>query len=390
VRTVAGLPLGDLFAAIGLIAVAVVSLSLLSGNLPFAGGSGGGGGGDGGAIRTPTPSNVVIVDPRTSVAGSILYVKAGNIWLQHGDKAAALTSSGADAMPSFSPDGTWIYFIRTTNEAGRWRIDGISRRFHLATPSLMRVRSDGSAQPETLLAGRTTSGPYTWSYFIRQPVVGPDGTIVVVTDGPNPGQGDVVLKRLDPATGVLTSLKAPESPPLGHQDPAFSPDGSTLLFVKNNRDGSRGASVLMRYSMKTGKAVPVTGPGYMSPAWSPDGRFIAATRTTTFGTDIVILDAVKGTELLRVTSDERSFDPVWSPAGDAIAYLSLNGGVADLWLAKLSRTADLALDGKPLQLTISAGLDAASRPGWWIPADQLPTPPPSPSGSAGAPGTAVP
>ena len=160
------------------------------------------------------------------------------------------------------------------------------------------------------------SGQYTWSYFLRQPVVSPDGTtIVVVTDGPDPTKSDVVLKSLDPATGKLTALNAPEVAPLGHQDPAWSPDGRYLLYVKNARDGSRGAPVIMRYDTTTKKAAAVTGPGYASPAWSRDGRFIAATRTTSFGTDIVVLDARRGTELLRVTTNERSFDPGLVAAG---------------------------------------------------------------------------
>jgi hypothetical protein len=36
-------------------------------------------------------------------------------------------------------------------------------------------------------------------------------------------------------------------------------------------------------------------------------------------------------------------------------------------------------DGDRIQLTISAGLDAGSRPGWWVPEDLIPTPPPSPT-----------
>ena len=34
----------------------------------------------------------------------------------------------------------------------------------------------------------------------------------------------------------------------------------------------------------------MTGPGYLAPAWSPDTKYIAATKTDSFGTDIVILD----------------------------------------------------------------------------------------------------
>lgn len=376
-RGLAGLPRADLAAGIGLIVVATFSLAVLTGNLGFLAGSRG----SSGPVRTPTPSNVVIVDPRADVLGTILYVKSGNLWLQRGATAAPLTSGGHDSMPSFSADGQWVYFIRTVDEQGRWPVNGRSVRFNLETPTLMRVRLDGVADPEALLVGRFSTRTYTWSYFIRQPVASPDGTkIVVVTDGPNPTESDIVLKELDLATGALTSLKAPQNSPLGHQDPAWSPNGRYLLFVKNARDGSRGEPVLMRYDTTTGDAKSLTGPGYTSPAWSPDGRFVAATRTTSFGTDVVILDAVRGTELLRVTNDERSFNPVWSPAGDSIAYFSIDGGVTDLWSATLVSTSGTpTLDGEALQLTIAAGLDASSRPGWWIPTELLPTPAPTPT-----------
>jgi Tol biopolymer transport system component len=380
----------------GLVIVGVLSLGVLTGNLPTLPG-GPGSSGDGGPSRTATPSNVVIVDPRADVPGTLVYVKAGNVWLQKGNRAGQLTTGGRDSMATFSPDGDWVYFVRTTPEAGRWRINGQARRFRLATPTLMRVRADGESEPEALLTGRITSGELTWSYFLRQPVISPDGTrAALVTDGPDPTKSDVVLQILDLGTLTLTRVAAPENEPLGHQDPAWSPDGRYLAYVQNGRDGSRGAPVVMLYDTTTGKASALSGPGYTTPVWSHRGTHIAATRTTAFGTDVVILDR-RGSELLRVTNNGRSFSPAWSPLSDAIAYLEIDHGVTDLWLVPVDITGPPVLDGERIQLTIAAGLDAGSRPGWWVPEALIPTPPPTPTPAptatpvTGAPsGSAVP
>ena len=56
----------------------------------------------------------------------------------------------------------------------------------------------------------------------------------------------------------------------------------------------------------------------------------------------MILDAA-GKEVLRVTDDAHSFSPVWSPAGDAIAFLHLAGTIVDL------------KDGDPRRLERAAG-----------------------------------
>jgi Tol biopolymer transport system component len=233
---------------------------------------------------------------------------------------------------------------------------------------------------------------------MREPAPTPDGkSVVLVTDGPNPTVSDIVLKKFDLATRQLTSLHLPESGNLGHQDPAWRADGAFLAYVKNQRDGSKGAPQIYRYDPGANKAVPLTGPGYIGPAWSPDGRYLAATRTDSFGTDIVILDG-HGKELLRVTDDQDSFSPVWSPAGDAIAYLNLDGTIVDLKLAQLDQSSGTWTVTKTVDLTKVSGLDATSRPTWFIPPDQLPAPsitpaPPSPStppasGPSSSPSTA--
>jgi Tol biopolymer transport system component len=366
--------LGPALAVVGLLIVGSVSLGLINGQLP---GLPGGPNGSGGPIRTPTPSDVVVIDPRANVPGSIAYVKAGNVWIQSGERAVQLTNGGQDSMPTWSPDGAWIYFVRERPATGRFLIGGIVQPYDLEIPSLERIRRDGSGL-EAIVEGRFATGRYTWSYFIRQPSISPDGkTAVLVSDGPNPTKSDMTLKFLNLATGALTSPNLAELSGLGHQDPAYSPDGTSIMYVKEAREGARGASTIVRYTIASKTAKALTGPGYIQPAWSPDGRFIAATQTDPSGTDIVILDARSGAEILRLTNDNTSFAPAWSPAGDEIAFMRVDRGVIDLWLVKLKGSGPAWTLGDELALTISAGLDGVSRESWFIPADQLPTPAPT-------------
>jgi Tol biopolymer transport system component len=354
------------------VAVAVVSLSVLNGHLPAIGGNNAGP-----PIKTPTPSNLVLVDPRANLPGTIVYVKDGNLWLQSGATARQLTSTGSDAMPTWSHDGQWLYFVRTTAAQSHWPANGVLRIYDLQIPALVRVHPDGSGF-QTILSGGLGRNGNAWSSFIRQPFPNPSGTrIAVITDGPDPTSSDLVLKILDLTTGGLVNPHLNEIAPLGHQDPAWSPDGSAILYVEDQRSGTRGTPLIERYDVATKTARALTGPGYISPAWSPDGRYVAATTTGSFGTDVVILDGRTGAELLRVTNDELSFDPTWSPAGDSIAFFRVDRGVVDLELATLKGAAPRWSVGDTIPLTVSAGLDAASRASWFIPVDQLPTPGPS-------------
>jgi len=357
----------------GLVIIGIVSFGLLGGNLPALPGIGNG---NNGAVRTPTPSNVVIVPPLPDVPGTFLYVKDGNIWTQSGGDARQLTDSGRgpdDAMPVWSPDGASIYFVRTEPVRGTWLSAGELREYNLRIPRLVRMAADGSGDPDVLLTGRVRSGSNLWSYFIREPSISPDGTrAAIITDGPDPTIQDPVVKFVELGTRTLVDPGLPEVQFLGHASPAWSPDGRFVLYVRNAREGTRGTPTIRRYNLANEQDRALTGAGYRTPAWSRDGRYVAATKTSAFGTDIVLLDQRNGAELLRLTNDEQSFNPVWSPLMDAIAFFRVQHGVVDLWVVPLEGTAPNWTLGEAFAMTTSAGLDAASRPAWFIPADQLP------------------
>ena len=285
-----GSRIGPVLAFVGLVIVAFLTVGIFQGRLPLV--SSGGGGGAGG-LETPVPSGVV-VDPRADVPGSIVYAKGGSIFVQSGKDVRQLTTGPADAMPSWSPDGQWIYFVRTEAGYARWPLDGQApTTYWLTYPLLMRVPAAGGT-PEQLATGKITKGSYSWFFWIRQPAADPadPNRLAVVSDGPDPVRSDTVVQMFDLTTRAFSVVKGlTETPPLGHQDPTWRPDGGLLLYTRNDRNGAIGAPAIWKYDPATGKSAAVTHAGYLQASWSPDGRYIAATKTSTLGTDVVILDA---------------------------------------------------------------------------------------------------
>jgi Tol biopolymer transport system component len=379
---------GPILAVVGLVVVAVATIGFMGGSISLPGsGNGPNGGGPG---RTPAPSDVIIVDPRTEVPGAIVYAKAGNIWIQSGTTARQLSTNGSASMPSWSPDGRYVYYIDTVLQRGVFPVDGVERNYNMTIPRVMRIPADGSGPAELIATGRFRDGRYRWFSWLRQPVVAPNGrTIALISDQPDPETNDVVVQLLDATTGAFSNPGLTETSPLGHQDPAWHPSGRYLVYVRNGREGSRGAPVLARWDRRESRIRTITGPGYIQPEYSPDGRYIVATKTDGFGTDIVILEGGRGTEILRLTDDGRSWSPTWSPKGDSVAFLHIEAGIVDLRMVPLTGSAPAWTAGEALDLTSVSGLDGASGPDWFIPADQLPAPP-TPSASPSSGGSPVP
>ncbi len=380
----AGAPIAAILSIVGLLVIAYATLAVSSGKLPVGGGGGapGASGDTSGVAKTATPTNVVIVpdDPLADVPGTIVYAKAGNIWLQSGRTTRQLTTGGQDSMPSFSADGSSVYFVRSRTERGYWKVSGVGRNYAMDVPSIMQVAATGG-DPVLIFDGLVDpSGRLKWMGWIREPVVSPDGkTIAMATDLPDPTRSGVVLKLLNLSTKKVTDPGLGQVAPLGHQDPAWRPDGGRLLYVRSDRDGAKGTPRIYSYNPATRKTAPLSAPGYLHPSWSPDGKYVTATKTSAFGTDIVILDAADGAELLRLTTDGSSWAPTWSPRGDEIAYLHVDGQIVDLRMIQLEGAAPTWTAKAALDLTTSAGLDGISRPDWFIPADQLPATPAPPT-----------
>ena len=386
-----GVPLAATMSIVGLLVIGVATYALGTGDIPLGSGNGPGSSDNPAVQQTPTPSGVIVVPTKPPevqaepIPGTFVYVKDGNVWLQRDDKPQQLTKGGNDSMPTFAPDGKSVYFVRERQADGRWSVNGVVRDYLLNIPALMQIPVDGGKATRILDGLVDPPGSFRWNAFLRNPDVSPSGRyIAIASELPDPSQSDVTLKIYDTRRDRLIDPGLSQVAPLGHQDPEWRPDGDKLVYVRNDRDGAKGTPRLYSYDMATEKARAITGPGYLQPSFSPDGQYIAATRTSAFGTDVVVLNATNGAELLRLTDDGASWAPVWSPAGDQIAYLHTSGQLVDLRLAQLDGTGPTWTVKETLDLTSNAGLDGASQPDWFVPEDQRPTPTtPEPSTYAG-------
>src|SRR5262245_24029938 len=140
------------------------------------------------------------------------------------------------------------------------------------------------------------------------------------------------------------------------REPAWSPDGSKLVFVYD-ADGLSGTTLAM---LANGASMPsllsFQDPS-MQPCWSGDGTKIAIG----YGSNIWILPP-DGSASQQVThGNGGEMVPTWSPSGDRIAFCA-GGGNVDVWIVTVAT-------GDVVQLTDNPAVDCEptwSPDGHWI------------------------
>ncbi len=350
-----------------------------------------------GQTPTPAPTGTLVTNPAIAVPGMLVYAKSGVLWVQSGTTAHQLTESvnGSQAsQPAFSPDGQWIYYVDTRITTGQWYdpdSGGAITGYSLTYPVLCRVHPDGTGKKD-VLSSLIRQGSLRTFFWIMEPSISPNGsTAAVASDGPTvPTVQDVMIHYVNLTTGKLgPALPLHDNPLLGLSDPAFSPDGGSLAYTMESVSHSYGSPSIWIYS--GGVAHELVG-GYRAATWSPDGKYIAATKVVGNTLNVAVLDATTGKQVAQVTTDGASWAPVWSPDGDKLVYMHLTGAIVDLNMVYISDAAGNFTFRIEPHLTDYSGLDGQSTAAWYIPGygpAPSPTATAAPSGSAAAPSPSV-
>ena len=205
--------------------------------------------------------------------------------------------------PKVSPDGKTLYYIRS---------DGRS------DARLVSVKLDGSGESTVSLINGTT---FAFS---------PDGDIVFAEfDFAGPHRIFSDLYRVTPGSDVrrITTRARLTAPSVG-------PAGWAIAVAEGG-----GTNGLARVKLSNGTIEMLVSPDpdihWASPAISPNGRWIAATRWTKGHHDIVLLDA-RGNLVREVTWDRAlDFAPSWSANGQWLVWASDRSGIPNILAAKI-------------------------------------------------------
>ncbi len=199
-----------------------------------------------------------------------------------------LTNSGNVLLATISPDGKYV--VNAVDEGqGKQSL----WMHHVATGSNAQIM----APMEASYRGLTFSPSGDFLYFVRQ-------------DPQHPGVG--FLNQIPVLGGSPRKL-------VDDVDSAvsFSPDGQQMVYLRNSSIGAS-STLIIAHADGTGERVlaKMTLPGYSDPAWSPDGKSIAATILDPGSQNlgrVVLLNPDNGKEKTVYAGTAIMQKPAWMP-----------------------------------------------------------------------------
>src|SRR5213080_2860591 len=247
-------------------------------------------------------------DLAVSATGTLVYATGAGVgkqelvWVTRDGKAQAVDPDWPCTyvgFPALSPDGKWLAVARVAN----------------AEPTNIWIkRLDRGPSIKLTLEGMDNYGP-GWT---------PDGRSVTFSSTHATGAVDLWTKRADGGAQAVMQLHEKWN----LYNARWSPDGKWLLFQTDIASPGSGDILGIRPGIDTAP-VPVVATTFteMSPAFSPDGRWLAYSSNET-GEDAIYVVPFPNTSAGKwAISTGAGTEPVWSHRGNELFYRDGSGNL---------------------------------------------------------------
>jgi hypothetical protein len=260
----------------------------------------------------------------TPDGAALIYSMQGSLWRQRTNSATAeqLTDErGADYQPDCSPDGRSVVFVRYDGRAMELMLLDLESR------AVRALTANGGVNVEP-----------RWS---------PDGRRLAFVSTAGSGHfllhvADVRDRRLAASRPLVPDRRSSVAryyySPFDHAiNPAWTRDGKELLFV-SNREVAHGTGDLVRMAVDGGGDTPrllqrEETSWHARPDVSPDGARIVYSSYLGRQWQQLWLMPIEGGHPFPLTyGDYDNTNPVWSPDGRRIAFISNRAGNTALWV----------------------------------------------------------
>lgn len=281
------------------------------------------------------------------------------------------TAGRSDSLPSVSPDGKMLAFVRGGGLTGELHVQALSAGFApIGEPR--RLGTDGriyhgvawSADGRDVIVSSGNQGDVgCWRIPLRSPEqlerLSPSGdecrqpTVSMQQDRLaftrarwDDNIWSVAVSAQGQSAGAPVSLIGSTR---SERNARFSPDGTRIAF-EGQRSGTQEVWVADRDGRNALQLTSFNGGQGGTAAWSPDGQSIAYDLRNDDGRGDIYVIPARGGAPRRVTSHPADdLVPSWSPGGQAIYFCSTRTGKSQIW--KLSPQG-----GEPVQVTQHGGV----------------------------------